>query len=129
MDIWDWLIPLPRLLYRREANTQKNHELCTDINYYFLDRYNVYTQKNYRASNNIDYYLGLDETRRRYYNIITTTTLIEGGDNILYYCKLNHIGLPNLGQGIIALWVKLSRPIFYPFITRQSIVIILHLCL
>jgi hypothetical protein len=120
---------LPRLLYRREANTRKNHELCTDIDHYFLDRYNVYTQRNHGASNDIDHYLGSDETRRRYYDIITTTTLIEGGDDILYHRELNYIGLPDLGRGAIAPRVKPSRPIFYPFVTRQSIAIILHLCL
>jgi hypothetical protein len=57
------------------------------------------------------------------------TTPIERGDNILYYHELNYIGLPNLGQGAIAPRVKLSQSIFYPFITRQSIAIILHLCL
>jgi hypothetical protein len=71
--------------------------------------------------------LGLDETRQRYYNIITMTTPIKGGDNMLYHRELNYISLPNLGRGAIALRVKLSRPTFYPFITRQSIVIILHL--
>jgi hypothetical protein len=71
--------------------------------------------------------LGSDETRRRYHDIITTTTPIEGGDDILYHRELNHIGLPNLGRGAIVPRVKLSRPIFYSFITRQSIVIILHL--
>jgi hypothetical protein len=88
---------LPRLLYKREANTQKNHELCTDINYYFLDKYNVYTQRNHGASNNIDHYLGSDKTRRRYHDIITMTTPIEEGDDILYYRELNYLGLPNLG--------------------------------
>jgi hypothetical protein len=73
--------------------------------------------------------LGLDETRRRYHDIITTTTPIEGGDDMLYHRELNYIGLPDLGRGAIALRVKLSRPTFYPFITRQSIVIILYLCL
>jgi hypothetical protein len=57
------------------------------------------------------------------------TTLIKEGDNILYYYELNYISLSNLGQGTIALRVKLSRPIFYSFITRQSIIIILYLCL
>jgi hypothetical protein len=73
--------------------------------------------------------LGLDETRRRYHDIITTTTPIEGEGDILYHCELNHIGLPNLGRGVIALRVEPSQPTFYSFITRQSIVIILHLCL
>jgi hypothetical protein len=71
--------------------------------------------------------LGLDETRRRYHDIITTATPIEGGDNILYYRELNYIGLSNLGRGAIAPRVKPSRPTFYPFITRQSIAIILYL--
>jgi hypothetical protein len=71
--------------------------------------------------------LGSDETQRRYHDIITTTTPIEGGDNMLYYRELNYIGLPNLGQGTIAPRVKPSRSTFYPFITRQSIAIILHL--
>jgi hypothetical protein len=57
------------------------------------------------------------------------TTPIEEGDDMLYYRELNHIGLLNLGQSIIALRVKPSRPTFYPFVTKQSIVIILHLCL
>jgi hypothetical protein len=57
------------------------------------------------------------------------TTLIKEGDNILYYYELNYISLFNLGQGTIAPRVKLSRPIFYSFITRQSIIIILYLCL
>jgi hypothetical protein len=48
---------------------------------------------------------------------------------MLYHRELNYIGLLNLGQGAVVPRVKLSRPIFYPFITRQSIVIILHLCL
>jgi hypothetical protein len=129
MDIWDRLIPLPQLLYKREANTRKNHELCTDIDYYFLDRYDVYTRRNHGASNNIDHYLGSDETRQRYYDIITMTTPIEGGDDILYHCELNYIGLPDLGRGAIVLRVEPSRPTFYSFVTRQSIVIILHLCL
>jgi hypothetical protein len=49
-----------------------------NINYYFLDRYNFYI-KELRAYNNIDYYLGLDETRRRNYDIFTITTLLEEG--------------------------------------------------
>jgi hypothetical protein len=48
---------------------------------------------------------------------------------MLYYYELNYISLPNLGQGAIALQVKLSQPTFYLFIIRQSIVIILHLYL
>jgi hypothetical protein len=48
---------------------------------------------------------------------------------MLYHRELNHISLPNLGRGAIAPRVKLSRPTFYPFVTKQSIAMILHLCL
>jgi hypothetical protein len=57
------------------------------------------------------------------------TTPIEEGDDMLYYRELNYIGLPNLGRGAVALRVELSRLTFYSFVTRQIIVIILHLYL